>query len=332
MSRRGRAGQKVVTVSFAPLGTQSDCVLDKQLSREADLSPGAQVVVRGMRGLSLARIIAPPHRSPDADKRGRARRVVRVATAGDLSLQRKAEAEEPRLFRRALESFQHRQLPFKLVRVAADGLGKKITLCFVAEERADTKALVPALERDLDMQVELRQLGPRDEARTLGGLGRCGRPLCCSSFLPRYPRVSIKMAKAQGLSLAEGKTDGVCGRTLCCLAYENDFYVEQSQWLPRLMKRARTTDGLEGKVVGIDVLKLQFTLLDEHRRRHVLTARDWEGNEGKEVPAAQVSPSPCESPVQTESNSSEVVTLPSAQQPARKKRRRRRKKRGKATK
>ena len=141
--------------------------------------------------------------------------------------------------------------------------------------------------------MELRQLGSRDEAKILGGLGRCGRELCCASHLHEYPRSSIKMAKAQNVALSDDKTNGVCGRTLCCLAYEYDFYEDFRQWLPRLGKRAKTVDGLEGKVIGLDVLRLSFTLLEPGGPRHVLPAVAWERNLGKVVPEAEVGPAAC---------------------------------------
>ena len=136
-----------------------------------------------------------------------------------------------------------------------------------------------------------------------GGLGRCGRELCCTSFLTNFPAVNIRLAKEQNLALAGDKTSGVCGKTLCCLAFEGDFYKEQLRWLPRAGKRAKTKEGLEGRVIGLDVFRLTFTLLDGDRRRHVLPADAWQGNADREVPEPEI----C-----APASASAIVALPGA--------------------
>jgi cell fate regulator YaaT (PSP1 superfamily) len=168
-----------------------------------------------------------------------------------------------------------------------------VVVCFAADERQDVRDMARVIGRNLRQRVELRQLGRREVAQAMGGMGRCGRELCCSTFLKEPGGSSIRMAKAQGLALSPDKTHGLCDRPLCCLAYEGDFYVDQRQWLPRLGKRATTTGGVEGKVVALDVLNLSFTLLDGDRQRQVFPADEWEGNRGKDVPAAANAPAAC---------------------------------------
>jgi cell fate regulator YaaT (PSP1 superfamily) len=273
-----------VTVSFAPLGQKGEYQVD---TSRVPARPGLLVVVEGLRGLTLGMVISEP-KALSGKGGGRIRKVVRPARASDLKSQEEAEGREPEAFRLALAQIRQRQLPWKLLRVLADGVAGRMTFCFAAEQRAETRDVAQALERALGLQIEMRQLGPRDIAKVLGGLGRCGRELCCSSWLPQYPESSIRMAKDQNLALSQDKTSGVCGKNLCCLAYEHAFYQERRKWLPKLGKRARTVEGLEGRVVGVDVLQQLFTLLDLDGRRHVLPAAAWEGNAGKVVPEAEV--------------------------------------------
>lgn len=279
------AGPQVVTVSFPPLGRQADYAVDAHRSVPA---VGALVVVEGFRGVALGRLVVGPHPRRTGAKGGRVRKYVRPARESDLRQQKEFEEREDRVLRQAIAWAREQRRPWKIVRVVGDGLAQKFTIAFAARERQECKEDAVALGRRLDCRVELRQLGLRDVARVLGGLGRCGRELCCSSFLVDYPNVNIRLAKEQNMALAGDKTTGVCGKTLCCLSYEGDFYKEQLRWLPRPGKRARTLDGLEGRVIGLDVFRLTFTLLDGDRRRHVLPAAAWEGNAERAVPEPEI--------------------------------------------
>ncbi len=130
----------------------------------------------------------------------------------------------------------------------------KLLFYFTAESRVDFRALVKDLASIFHVRIELRQIGVRDEARMMGGLGICGRPLCCSRFLGDFHPVSIKMAKEQNLSLNPTKISGACGRLMCCLQYEEDFYEKTSRALPRVGKPVRTPDG-DGVVAEVNILK-----------------------------------------------------------------------------
>ncbi len=266
-----------VTVAFPPLPRQGEYLVSE---RAAPLAPGELVVVEGLRGLSLGRVIEGPHPRRGG---GQVRKVVRPARESDLRAQQDAEQREPVVLRTMLHEVRQRKLPWKVISVVSDGVAGKFTVCFVAPERADAKELARVVGGRINARIELRQLGARDEARILGGVGRCGRELCCSTFLPDFPRVTVKMAKNQNLALAQDKTGGVCGRTMCCLAYENDFYIERRVYLPRPGKRAVAVDGTEGRVVAIDVHKMTFTVVQSGKRR-VFSASEWEGNAGREVP------------------------------------------------
>lgn len=282
---RSPSGPQVVTVSFPPLGRQADYAVDSHRSVPA---LGALVVVEGFRGLALGRLVVGPHPRAGGGRGGRVRKYVRPARATDLKVQAEFEGREDRVLRQAIGWVRETGRPWKIVRVLGDGLAQKFTITFAARQRQECREDAIALGRRLDCRVELRQLGERDVARVLGGLGRCGREFCCSTFLVDYPNVNIRLAKEQNLALAGDKTSGVCGKTLCCLSYEGDFYKAQLRWLPKAGKRARTNEGLEGRVVGLDVFRLTFALLDGDRRRHVLPASAWDGNAERTVPTPEI--------------------------------------------
>ncbi|MEE2829370.1 MAG: regulatory iron-sulfur-containing complex subunit RicT [Myxococcota bacterium] len=270
----------VVTVAFAPLGQHGDYAVDPA---EVPVSPGTVVIVEGIRGLALGRVTSEPRRGQKQGG-GRVRKVLRVAKPSDLQRQKKAEEREFDAYSLGLNLIRKEQLDWKLIRVTADGIAQKMTFCIAAPDRQDVRAFAKELGRGLKMRVEVRQIGVRDVAKVTGGLGRCGRETCCSTFLTEYPKSTIRMAKDQYLALSPDKATGQCDRTLCCLAYEHQDYKDRGQWLPKMGKRVRTLSGLEGKVVAINALRLSFTLLDSKRNRHVVPASDWEGNRDRAVP------------------------------------------------
>jgi cell fate regulator YaaT (PSP1 superfamily) len=279
---KGRgAARTVVGVTFDQWGAAGTYSIDPA---RVHAVTGSVVVVESSRGMRLGRVTSPPHEVGKAGG-GRIRRVVRIARAGDLDAHEAALRREPEAFRLALTLARERRLPLKLLRVLLDGVAGRATFFVAAPEKIDLGDLADALSRRLKLKVDVRQLGMRDVAKTVGGLGRCGRELCCSTFLTQYPHTSIRMAKDQNMALNDDRTGGVCGRTLCCLAYEHAFYKARRRFLPKLGKRAKTSDGtLEGKVIGVDVMRMTFTLLDERHNRHRLEAKSWERNVDQEVP------------------------------------------------
>lgn len=162
---------------------------------------------------------------------------------------------------RVKELFELNQLEMKLIDIVFSLERSYVLITFSAEERVDFRQLLKDLASLFKTRIELRQINSREEAKIYGGLGPCGRPLCCSSFLGEFPTVSIKMLKNQGLSLNNGKTTGNCGRLLCCLQYEDDFYQECKQKFPDYGTKVKTTEG-PATVVGIDLfaetLQLKF--------------------------------------------------------------------------
>ena len=144
-------------------------------------------------------------------------------------------------------------LEMKLVSISYTLDRKKVRITYTAERRVDFRALLKDLARLFKARIELRQITSREEAKVYGGLGACGRPLCCSSFLGQFPNVSIKMVKNQNLSLNTTKNTGLCGRLLCCLSYEDDYYRESKERFPDLGQTVHTKDG-DGQVVGINII------------------------------------------------------------------------------
>ena len=154
----------------------------------------------------------------------------------------------------ARERARERRLPLKVIRAEYAGGGARLLVYYTSEDRVDARELARDLSTRLRARVDLKQVGARDEAKMVGGIGSCGRELCCSTFLPSFAPVSIKMAKDQGLVLNPTKVAGQCGRLKCCLVYEQGLYVEMRKTLPKVGKRVRTPGG-DGKVVELDVLR-----------------------------------------------------------------------------
>lgn len=284
-----------MTVSHPPLGEQGEYAL-AGLGAGKGLSRGTKVVTNGKGGVALGTVFSAPH-APKRNKDGESARrgqLLRVASEQDLRAQEQGEARKVDLLRKTLRFLRERELSLRVVDLFVDGLAGRAIVCVLGsdDDDQDYAEVVAALGRDLAMRVELRQLGDRDQSRLVGGVGRCGRVQCCSSHLNRYPRVSIKMAKTQGVALAQEKTSGNCGRTLCCLNYEQDFYETYHRFLPRINKRAKTVEGVEGRVVAVDVLRQTFTLRDENGQRQVLPAIFWDQNKGKTLPEPEVDQGP----------------------------------------
>jgi cell fate regulator YaaT (PSP1 superfamily) len=226
---------------------------------ELELRPGEHVIVETVRGLELAKVASERRDVIDQEIVGELKPVVRKAEPVDLERMRLLQSRHDEVLARCGEKIREHNLPMSLVKAEYSFDGSRLTFYFTAEKRVDFRMLVRDLARTFKSRIELRQIGPRDEAKLLGGLGPCGRVLCCASFLPDYARVSIKMAKDQDLPLNPAKISGVCGRLLCCLSYEHEQYVAMRGELPRKGTWVQTPDG-PGEVVGQHVLKQQLVV------------------------------------------------------------------------
>jgi cell fate regulator YaaT (PSP1 superfamily) len=187
------------------------------------------------------------------------RRIVRRATPEDTAVAEQLHQEEEEIRRRVMDRVKTHTLPMKVSDAEWQWDRKKLTVYFTAEQRVDFRALVRDLASLFHARIELRQIGARDEAKRLDGVGRCGRQYCCSSWLPELRPVSLALAKDQHLSLNPSQISGGCGRLLCCLRYEHDFYVQTRKRFPKEGRVLRTAVGAE-RVLAVDVFRETVTL------------------------------------------------------------------------
>ena len=212
------------------------------------------VVVKTTRGLELGYVVISPKQVLDNEVPGPLKPVVRKADPEDIKRAQELESESIEALAKCGEIIAKLGLPMKLLAAEYDLSGKRLTFFFSAEERVDFRELVKELTNHFKLRVELRQVGPRDETKLIGGFGRCGRPLCCMSFLDEFTPVSIKMAKEQDLPLNPMKISGICGRLMCCLGYESELYHAVREKLPKAGQPVATSMG-GAKVVSCNPLK-----------------------------------------------------------------------------
>lgn len=233
---------------------------------------GEEVVVDTERGLRIG--IVAVNAARRVHTRGELRAVLRRPSANDRRTNERNDERCHEAVQAAKEIVRTLNLPMKVFRTEYVQSGKKAVIYFTAEERIDFRDLVRDLSKQLRCRVEMRQTGVRDEAKQVGGIGSCGRELCCTTWLPEFVPVSIKMAKDQGLVLNPTKVSGQCGRLKCCLVYEQDTYAALRKGLPKLGKRVITTDGEEGRVVEVDVLRQRVRVTLGPGEFRVLTAEE----------------------------------------------------------
>ena len=220
---------------------------------------GEDVIVETAQGIEYAHCSAGNRQVPDSAVTHPLRPLVRIANENDkrvIAYNRKRESEA---FDICEQKIADHKLDMKLVRVECNFDGNKIVFFFTAEGRVDFRELVKDLASVFRARIELRQIGVRDEAKMLGGLGICGRPFCCSEFLEEFMPVSIKMAKTQSLSLNPTKISGTCGRLMCCLKYEQDAYEDAVRRMPKNDSFVQTPDG-PGNITNIDLLRERATV------------------------------------------------------------------------
>ena len=214
---------------------------------------GSYVIVTTARGTECGEVASENHNVPDSQIVGQLKEVVRAATEDDLKKMRENREKEKVAFDFCEKKILERKLEMKLVDVEISFDGGKILFFFTADGRVDFRELVKDLAGHFHTRIELRQIGVRDEAKMMGGLGICGQPFCCQRFLSDFQPVSIKMAKEQGLSLNPTKISGTCGRLMCCLKYEQDAYEYLGKITPRNGSYVDTPEG-KGTVVDVSLL------------------------------------------------------------------------------
>lgn len=226
------------------------------------IETGDYVIVSTARGDELGQVSEAPHEVTGAQVVGELKPVLRKANAADLSRAEQYRQKETEVVGVCQEQIVQFGLQMKVVSAEYSYDGSRLTFYFTSEDRVDFRALVRDLARTFKARIDLRQIGVRDEAKLVGGLGPCGRPLCCATWLTQFSPVSIRMAKQQNLPLSPMEISGLCGRLLCCLTYENDFYREVRASLPKAGRMVETPLG-PARVLKVSVLRETVTLLLE---------------------------------------------------------------------
>lgn len=214
------------------------------------------VVVETARGLEYAWVAHPTKEVDDEEVVQPLKPIVRIATQKDKEFYEACQAKRPQAIKICKEKIAANGLEMKLVDCEYAFDGSKIVFYFTAASRVDFRELVKDLASAFKMRIELRQVGTRDETKYLGGIAPCGRVCCCAGNMPEFKKVSVKMAKVQGLSLNPGKISGLCGRLMCCLSYEYDYYNDASKQLPKVGAEVGTPDG-KATVASLNMLKMQ---------------------------------------------------------------------------
>ncbi len=220
-----------------------------------EIHQGDNVIVETARGVEFGRVVQGIREVDDEDVVQPLKFVIRVATLEDQQIEEKNRAKEKEAFKICLEKIRKHGLDMKLIDAEYTFDNNKLLFYFTADGRIDFRELVKDLAAVFRTRIELRQIGVRDETKIRGGIGICGRPLCCSTYLSEFSAVSIKMAKEQNLSLNPTKISGVCGRLMCCLTNEEETYEELNSQLPSVGDSVTTPDELQGTVHSLSVLR-----------------------------------------------------------------------------
>jgi cell fate regulator YaaT (PSP1 superfamily) len=222
---------------------------------DRQIEKGQHVIVETARGVEYGEVVLGARKIEDENVIQPLKQVLRVATKEDDEQEARNKAKEKDAFDICLEKIKKRGLEMKLIDAEYTFDNNKVLFYFTADGRIDFRELVKDLAAVFKTRIELRQIGVRDETKIRGGIGICGRELCCSTFLPEFAPVSIRMAKEQNLSLNPTKISGVCGRLMCCLKNEQETYEYLNSRLPDVGDEVRTRDGLKGEVNSVNVLR-----------------------------------------------------------------------------
>lgn len=240
--------EKVVVIKF-----KGNCKPYYFKAGDLQLERGQGVIVETSRGAEYGIVVEPERETENIVSP--LKPVLRIATEKDEEIVKNNDARREEAMRVCKEKIQTHDLQMKLIDCEYTFDGSKLIFYFSAEGRVDFRELVKDLASTFRIRIELRQVGIRDETRILGGIAPCGRACCCASCMPEFRKVSIKMAKNQGLSLNPTKISGLCGRLMCCLAYENEYYAGAFKKMPKMGSTVGTPEG-KGAVIATDMLKM----------------------------------------------------------------------------
>lgn len=227
------------------------------------MKPGDHVIVETARGVEYGTVVLGPKEVEDKQVVQPLKDVIRMATQKDDAKEESNRKKEKEAYQICVKKIRAHQLEMKLIDVEYTFDNNKILFYFTADGRIDFRELVKDLAAIFKTRIELRQIGVRDETKILGGIGICGRPLCCHTYLSEFAPVSIKMAKEQNLSLNQTKISGVCGRLMCCLKNEQETYEELNKNLPGTGDTVTLPDGLQGTVHSVNVLRQRVKVIVE---------------------------------------------------------------------
>lgn len=221
---------------------------------------GDMVIVEMDKGSEFGKIVSDPEKSCSGKTEAAAGKILRLATDGDLRQIVNNRMKSQEAFNACQRKVSETKLDMQLVNAEYSFDSTKILFFFTSEGRVDFRNLVKDLAKMFRARIELKQIGVRDKAKIVGGIGVCGRELCCSSYMKTFHPLSIKMAKDQGLPLNPSKISGVCGRVKCCMAYEFQVYREMSRDLPKMGAKVTVEGGEKGRVIAVDILKRFITV------------------------------------------------------------------------
>lgn len=245
---------RIVRIQFSTAGKLYDFTIGR-----CEPKPGDRVIVETERGKSIGQVVAGPIEVDDLLLPEGTKQVQRLAEASDIAIQAANTLKEREAHKFCLSRIKERAMDMKLVKVEYLFDGSKAIFYFTADGRVDFRELVKDLAHAFHTRIEMRQIGVRDESKMVGGIGICGRELCCSSYLREFEPVSVKMAKEQSLALNPSKISGQCGRLLCCLSYEFETYCSLRKGLPKCGKRVQC-GCVDGEVVKVNVLAGTVTI------------------------------------------------------------------------
>lgn len=233
---------------------------------DLEITQGTSVIVETSRGMEFGMVTSGILDVEEKDVVQPLKSIIRIANEADVAQNRENTDRKQKALEQCQEKIDRHNLDMKLIDVEYTFDNSKVIFYFTADGRVDFRELVKDLASVFKMRIELRQIGVRDEAKMVGGIGTCGKGLCCHTWLPDFEPVSIKMAKVQGLSLNPTKISGICGRLMCCLKYENDIYLELRKGMPDAGERVTTDDGV-GIVMDSNILenKIKVRLVIEEK-------------------------------------------------------------------
>jgi len=241
-------------------------------ARDLDLKIGDKVMVEWEDGLKMGTVVKLKELESSIPSLKSYQRVIRKPTEADLDYESRKSHKEKEFYQACLEKIREMGIPMKLVEVENIPNINKFICYFTADRRVDFRNLVRSLATDFHARVEMKQIGARNRAKMIGGIGHCGRELCCYSFLQDFEQISVKIAKDQGLAMDPTKFSGACGRLMCCLTYEHKTYYEYRRNLPKCGKRVITEFGT-GKVIKQNILKQSvWVKLDSGREIEVFAS------------------------------------------------------------